>query len=145
MKCRLKKKTPNILHSAGDLAVEPVTKAVPGDGGDRVTSEAVIGIIADSAVTASIETLEAVTEPEQVVIPDTDPDPVIVLNEPTIDIYHANETDAKQHDGNNAPVFIDPCQGGPNPFDDGSPTEIDEHSSDEFIGDGDRPGEGLHF
>lgn len=45
----------------------------------------------------------------------------------------------------NAPVFIDPCRGGPNPFADGTPTEIDEHSSDEFIGDGDRPGEGIHF
>ena len=46
----------------------------------------------------------------------------------------------------NAPVFIDPCQGGPNPFENAPPTEIDDHPVDEFIGEGDdRPGEGIHF
>ena len=46
----------------------------------------------------------------------------------------------------NAPFFVDPCQGGPNPFEDNTPTEIDDHSSDEFIAeDDDRPGEGIHF
>ena len=47
---------------------------------------------------------------------------------------------------NNARVFINPAQGGPNPFENAPPTEIDDHPVDEFIGeDGDRPGEGIHF
>ena len=56
----------------------------------------------------------------------------------------ADETETEQ--GDTAPVFIDPCRGGPNPFDDDTPTEIDDHPVDEFIGEGyDRPGEGMHF
>ncbi len=47
---------------------------------------------------------------------------------------------------NNAPVFIDPCRGDQNPFENAPPTEIDDHPADEFIGEGDdRPGEGIHF
>ncbi len=46
----------------------------------------------------------------------------------------------------NAPVFVDPAQGGPNPFENAPPTEINDHPVDEFIGEGDdRPGEGIHF
>ena len=46
----------------------------------------------------------------------------------------------------NSPVFIDPCQGGPNPFENAPPTEIEDHPVDEFIEEGDdRPGEGIHF
>lgn len=59
------------------------------------------------------------------------------------------ETEEKSEDANtngNAPVFVDPAQGGPNPFEGGGESEIDDHGSDEFIGDGDdRPGEGIHF
>ncbi len=46
----------------------------------------------------------------------------------------------------NAPVYVNPAQGGPNPFEEGGTSEIDEHNSDEFIDEGgDRPGEGIHF
>ena len=46
----------------------------------------------------------------------------------------------------NAPVFVDPAQGGANPFENAPPTEIEDHPVDEFIGEGDdRPGEGIHF
>ena len=46
----------------------------------------------------------------------------------------------------NTPVFVNPAQGGPNPFEDAPPTEIEDHPVDEFIGEGDdRPGEGIHF
>ena len=46
----------------------------------------------------------------------------------------------------NGPLFIDPCQGGPNPFENAPPTEIDDHPVDEFIEEGDdRHGEGIHF
>ena len=59
-----------------------------------------------------------------------------------------SETDKAEggNAGGNAPVFVDPAQGGSNPFEGGDDSEIDDHGSDEFIvGDGDRPGEGIHF
>ncbi len=59
------------------------------------------------------------------------------------------DTEEKDEDTNtdeNAPVYVNPAQGGTNPFEDGGDSEIDDHNSDEFIGDdGDRPGEGIHF
>ena len=64
-------------------------------------------------------------------------------------ISFIDDTEQKSEDANttgNGPVFVDPAQGGANPFEDGGDSEIDDHSSDEFIGeDGDRPGEGIHF
>ena len=60
-----------------------------------------------------------------------------------------DDTEEKSEDANsngNGPVFVNPAQGGANPFEGGSDSEIDDHSSDEFIDDdGDRPGEGIHF
>ena len=135
---------PDILPSAGDSAVEPATEAVPGDGGDRVTAETDTEKNAETTVTETHDRPEAVVKPEPATVPEYIPDPVIVPYEPTVETSPADETDAEQQ-GGNAPVFIDPCKCGPNPFDDGAPTEIDEHNSDEFVGDGDRPGEGIHF
>ena len=64
-------------------------------------------------------------------------------------ISYLGDTEEKSEDANtngNAPVFVDPAQGGENPFEGGGDSEIDDHSSDEFIGDdSDRPGEGIHF
>ena len=37
----------------------------------------------------------------------------------------------------NTSFFIDPCQGGSNPFENAPPTEIEDHPVDKFIGDGD--------
>ena len=37
----------------------------------------------------------------------------------------------------NAPVFVDPAQGGPNPFVNAPPTKIEDHPVDEFIEEGD--------
>ena len=125
---------------------EPVmeTETERGDGGDRVTAEKDIEKTADPAVTEPKETLEATTESEPSVIPDVITSPVIVPNELAVEISTDNDTDAEQQ-GGNAPIFIDPCRGGPNPFDDDTPSVIDDHNSDEFVGDGDRPGEGIHF
>ena len=78
--------------------------------------------------------------------PDTVPPASIPTAEETETEPVLAEKETEPPANGNAPVFIDPCQGGPNPFDDGTPTVIDEHSSDEFIGEGnDRPGEGIHF
>ena len=58
-----------------------------------------------------------------------------------------DDTEEKSEDSDgNAPVYVSPVQGGQNPFEGGGDSEIDDHGSDEFIGDGgDRPGEGIHF
>jgi hypothetical protein len=46
----------------------------------------------------------------------------------------------------NAPVFVNPAQGGPNPFEEGNKTQVEDHNSEEYVGEGgDRPGEGIHF
>lgn len=59
------------------------------------------------------------------------------------------DTEEKSDDANtngNAPEFKDPAQGGPNPFEGGGDSEIDDHDSGEFVGEGgDKPGEGIHF
>ena len=59
------------------------------------------------------------------------------------------DTEEKNEETNadeNAPVYVNPAQGGSNPFESGGDSKIDDHNSDEFIGDdGDRPGEGIHF
>ena len=55
-------------------------------------------------------------------------------------------SDVYEDDGNGgaAPVFVDPANGGANPFAGGS-SDVDEHNADEYVGEGDRPGEGIHF
>lgn len=54
------------------------------------------------------------------------------------------EDDANEN--GNAPVYVNPAQGGENPFDGSEDSEVDDHNSDEFVGDGgEKPGEGIHF
>ncbi|MBO4869585.1 MAG: hypothetical protein J5585_07730 [Clostridia bacterium] len=55
-------------------------------------------------------------------------------------------SDVYEDDGNGgaAPVFVDPASGGANPFAGGG-SDVDEHNADEYVGEGDRPGEGIHF
>ena len=64
-------------------------------------------------------------------------------------VSFVNDTEKKSEDANtngNAPAFVDPAQGGPNPFEGGGDSEIDDHNSDEFVDEGgDKPGEGIHF
>lgn len=59
------------------------------------------------------------------------------------------DTEEKSEDAENngnAPVYVNPAQGGENPFEGGGNSEIDDHPSDEFVDDGgDKPGEGIHF
>ncbi len=87
---------------------------------------------------------EAIPEPS---VPDERPE--VIPPSPAIEetIPHPFEEKAEDTDsGSNAPVFIDPAQGGVNPFENAPPTDIDDHSSDEFIGESDdRPGEGINF
>ena len=126
------KEIPDFLSSAVDPVDEPSAGAESGDSGDGVTAETDIEKNDETAVAEMNETPDITAEPDSAVEPGIDTEPL------------ANGTETEQ--GDNAPVFIDPCRGGPNPFDDDTPTEIDDHPVDEFIGEGyDRPGEGMHF
>ena len=64
-------------------------------------------------------------------------------------VSYIDDTEDRSEDATsngNAPVFVDPAQGGPNPFEGGGDSEIDDHNSDEFVDEGgDKPGEGIHF
>ena len=135
----------DILSSADDPDVELVIEAVPSDSGDRVTAETDIVKSAEPAITKPEKIPEAATEPAPAVVSDNAHDPVTIPIEPTIDTFPADENYLEQRGGTNVPVFINPCRGGSNPFDDDIPSDIDDHSLDEFVGDGDRPGEGIHF
>ena len=90
-------------------------------------------------------------EPLPQIISDADePElPPVVVGEIIVenDLMCEAESDQAQDNINgNAPVYVSPIHGGPNPFDDDTPTVVDEHSVEEFIGEGDdRPGEGIHF
>lgn len=55
------KRIPDILSSANDLAAEPMTDTLPGD---RVTAETNIEKNVETAVTATKDVPEIVTEPE---------------------------------------------------------------------------------
>lgn len=105
--------------------------------------QTVQGTVAEEETAAAAES--SVTSEQ----PDTVPLASIPTAEETAPVLTEKETEkdleTEPAENSNAPVFIDPCQGGSNPFDDETPTEIDEHSSDEFIVDGDSPGEGIHF
>lgn len=103
-----------------------------------------------------------ITEEEPVLEEQTEmPEPTVQIEPPAV-IPHTPvtvetaplKTEEKTEDAaptdiapsGNAPVFVDPAQGGPNPFVNAPPTEIEDHPVDEFIEEGDdRPGEGLHF
>lgn len=109
---------------------------------------------ADSETDTAEETTVTAEPPVTIELQEeTPPTPTPATNEPVtaiteeIDPLPTEKEEADESPTNgNAPVFVDPCQGGPNPFEDDTPTEIDDHSSDEFIGeDEDRPGEGIHF
>ena len=47
--------------------------------------------------------------------------------------------------GKNNAEFISPVTEGSNPFAQGNTTKVTDKNSDDYIGNGDRPGEGIHF
>ncbi len=102
------------LSSAVDQDVEASAGTESGDSGDGVTVETDIKKSTETAVAETNEVANTVDETEFAIEPVVDTD------------FSADETEAEKQLGN-APIFIDPCHGGQNPFDDN------------------RPGEGIHF
>lgn len=67
-------------------------------------------------------------------------------DKPVSVISEEDKDNSDAADNGNGPAFVDPAQGGSNPFEGGGESEIDDRGSDEFVDDGgDRPGEGIHF
>ncbi len=101
-----------------------------------------------SQLTEEESTAEEKTEtmPEPAVQSEPQVIPLTPVAEETTPLSTEKETEDSTEQNSNGPVFIDPAQGGANPFENAPPTEIDDHPVDEFIGEGDdRPGEGIHF
>ena len=93
---------------------------------------------------ATEEQTEPVPEPTVQIEPQVMPSTPVAEETTPLSTEKGTEDNAEQN--SNSPVFIDPAQGGANPFENAPPTEIDDHPVDEFIGEGDdRPGEGMHF
>ena len=93
-------------------------------------------------------TAEETTDVTELPVTIEQPEPIRSILAPETEKPEQKPTEKEEDPlaNGNAPVFVDPCQGGPNPFENNTPTEIDDHSSNEFIGeDDDRPGEGIHF
>ena len=72
------------------------------------------------------------------------PEPTVQIEPPAV--IPPTPVIAETAPSDNGPVFVNPAHGGPNPFENAPPTEIEDHPIDEFIEEGDdRPGEGIHF
>lgn len=101
-----------------------------------------------SQLTEEEPTAEEQTEPMPEPTVQSEPQviPSTPVAEETTPLSPEKETEDSTEQNSNAPIFVDPGQGGANPFENAPPTEIDDHPADEFIGEGDdRPGEGIHF
>ena len=101
-----------------------------------------------SQITEEESTAEEQTEPMPEPTVQSEPQviPPTPVAEETTPLPTEKETEDSAEPNSNTPVFVDPAQGGANPFENAPPTEIDDHPVDEFIGEGDdRPGEGIHF
>ena len=101
-----------------------------------------------SQLTEEEPTAEEQTEPMPEPTVQSEPQviPSTPVAEETTPLPTEKETEDSAEQNSNSPVFVDPAQGGANPFKNAPPTEIDDHPVDEFIGEGDdRPGEGIHF
>ena len=101
-----------------------------------------------SQITEEESTAEEQTEPMPEPTVQSEPQviPPTPVAEETTPLPTEKETEDSAEPNCNAPVFVNPAQGGANPFENAPPTEIDDHPVDEFIGEGDdRPGEGIHF
>ena len=127
---------PETTADTTELPVEPTDEPIPDT--DTFFSQ----------ITEEESTAEEQTEPMPEPTVQSEPQviPPTPAAEETTPLPTEKETEDSAEPNSNGPVFVDPAQGGANPFENAPPTEIDDHPVDEFIGEGDdRPGEGIHF
>ena len=53
--------------------------------------------------------------------------------------------DQNTEDYGKGPAYVNPAQGGENPFAGDNGTKVEDHSVNDHVGGGERPGEGIHF
>ena len=94
------------------------------------------------------ETKVLTEEPKSVIQETTAAESIVIPQEPAIsEEEETEETAACIDKGDQNLVEYKPQIGGqPNPFDNDTPTEIDDRPVEDYIGEGeDRPGEGIRF
>ena len=133
--------TPSKSETTDDTTeppVEPTDEPIPDIPSSQLTEEE----------STAEEQTEPMPEPTGQSEPQAIPSTPETAETPSLKTEKKTEDTAPKDiaPNDNAPVFVDPAQGGTNPFENAPPTEIDDHPVDEFIGEGDdRPGEGIHF
>ena len=105
---------------------------------------------AETAFVSEVKKTESVTEAapeEEQTVQETITENVIELIEETIITEPKEETVECIDEGDQSLAEYKPQIGGqPNPFENDTPTEIDDRPVEDYIGEGeDRPGEGIHF
>ena len=106
-------------------------------------------IIAETALVSEVKETESVTEAapeEEQTVQETITEKFIEVTEETI-TEPEGETVECIDEGDQSLAEYKPQIGGqPNPFENDTPTEIDDRPVEDYIGEGeDRPGEGKHF
>ena len=104
----------------------------------------------ETAFVSEVKEIETVTEAapeEEPAVQETITENVIVIIEKTIITEPEEETVECIDEGDQSLAEYKPQIGGqPNPFENDTPTEIDDRPVEDYVGEGDdRPGEGKHF
>ena len=105
---------------------------------------------AETAFVSEVKGTENVTgaaPEEEPTVQETITEECIEITEETIITEHEEETVECIDEGDQSLAEYKPQIGGqPNPFENDTPTEIDDRPVEDYIGEGeDRPGEGKHF
>ena len=105
---------------------------------------------AEAAFVGNVAEAETTTEEpkkEAPIVQETITEECIEITEETIITEHEEETVECIDEGDQSLAEYKPQIGGqPNPFENDTPTEIDDRPVEDYIGEGeDRPGEGKHF
>ena len=105
---------------------------------------------AETASVGEVTEAETTTEApkkEEPVVQEKVTEECTEITEEVISIETEEETVECIDEGDQILVEYKPQIGGqPNPFDNGTPTEIDDRPVEDYVGEGeDRPGEGKHF
>ena len=104
----------------------------------------------ETALVSEVKETEIVTEAaakEEPTVQETITENVIEIIEETVITEPEEETVECIDEGDQSLAEYKPQIGGqPNPFENDTPTEIDDRPVEDYIGEGeDRPGEGKHF
>ena len=105
---------------------------------------------AETALVSEVKEIETVTEAapeEEPTVQETITENVIEIIEETFVTEPEEDTVECIDEGDQSLAEYKPQIGGqPNPFENDTPTEIDDRPVEDYIGEGeDRPGEGIHF